>query len=127
MLTSAEVASRRMYDAEVQVSEIAEHFEETIFWNWVESISVALNDRDRLNGEIPLIVGEGPVNYPIQFEYGETLFTVATVHVTDRDDSAHETDAHFVACLPVYIPTLFRRIQQLEQELERLNGYMAGR
>ncbi len=112
------------------VEQIAEHFRSTIFWNWAEPVAEGLDDESRIECEFPLTVGEAQLQTPdepadgverlLRFESGECVVSVATMYESGSDETAREVDAHFVACLPVYLPVLFREIATLTRERDDL-------
>lgn len=109
------------------VEEIAEHFEGTIFWNWAESVAKGLDDDNRIQVELPLAVyessnDEGYISRRLRFECGECSIDVGSVYEGPNDETATETDAHFVANLPVYVPALFRKIRELQQTIDNIRG-----
>ena len=121
MLTANQVSDRCTDNNRPTVEEIAEHFRDTIFWNWALSVGEGLDDPQRIEVEYPLAVygadpnEDGEVDRRIWFVSGECSIPVATAHETSSDETAHETDAHFSANLPVYIPVLFRRIAERQK------------
>lgn len=111
------------------VDDVKEHFAETIFWNWQDSVGVALDDPQRIEMAYPLSVGDvycSPEDEDqhhdksLTFECGECTVGVGVIHVTDRDESARPQDAEFIANLPVYVPVLFREIAKLTKQRDDL-------
>lgn len=92
MLTAQQVSDRCSDNERPAVEEIAEHFRDTIFWNWAESVADGLDDES---------------------------------HEGRSDETAREIDAHFIASLPVYVPALFRAIQEFQAEAASLRNECA--
>lgn len=123
MLTAEQVSDRCTDNDRPTVAEIAEHFEDTIFWNYHGSIDAHLDDPSRIECEYPLTVQESAsddeeVGYTerwLRFESGECTVQVATVYEGTSDETAREEDAHFIANLPVYIPAMFRELTRLRE------------
>jgi hypothetical protein len=112
---------------EMSVGDIKRLFAQTIFWNWAESVDEGLKDSNRREDcEWPLELnparqeeGEDPhADQWLTFEMGECSITVARVFIkppeADAESTATPDDAEFIAKLPLIIPTLFRRIAELE-------------
>lgn len=122
--TTAEKLTDRITDGErPAVDEIAKHFADTIFWNWGEPVSKGLDDESRIECEFPFRVRsladleDEATIHSLIFESGELTLTVGTIHEGRSDETAREVDAQFVACLPVYLPVLFREIASLREQL----------
>lgn len=115
MLTADQVSDRCSGNNRPTVQEIADHFRDTIFWNWADGIKNGLSDQSRIDCEFPLSVTDRPevegIDRVLRFESGECCIAVATIHESDSDETATKHDAHFVANLPVYMPVLFGALE----------------
>jgi hypothetical protein len=131
MLTAQRVSDRCSDNDRPSVAEVAEHFRDTIFWNWAEGVADGLDDESRIDCEFPLAVCERPpdedgqIERNLVFESGECSITVATAYEGTSDETAREVDAHFIANLPVYMPAMFRRIKELVAENTALRNEVA--
>ncbi len=131
MITSDELSDRCTENDRPSVEEIAEHFQDTIFWNWAETVGIGLDDSQRIECEYPLTVSskepdeDGCIDRHIRFDSGECSLTVATAHQWESDETATQVDAEFIANLPVYVPALFRRIRDSQAEANQLRNEAA--
>lgn len=130
-LTASKVTDIRCDGLSPAMGDIELHFEQTIFWNWDGTLSESLDEQSRIDCEWPLSVREMPadedgcIERHLRFELGECSITVATVYEGTSDETARPEDAEFIACLPIYLPVLFRSIRDLRAENDRLGSELA--